>query len=158
MQVFNTDRRLHLTNELKSWVLTAALALLLYFGFTLFSSIPPASLIAALVVVFLAKLGNTLTQYHVKTIQLDNEKDKLDIILSSIMSGKKNKTYDLRQVTSELIENKTLINGFKSSPTLKIYVTKKETFVISNRFGFTKDTLNTVDNAIRLSNNPIKTK
>jgi len=148
MQAFTTDRKTYQTNELKSWAWTIAFALVLYSGFKLFSLVPQNSLFVGLTVIFLIKLGDTLTQYHVKTIQLDKENNRLNLILSSPMSGQKHKTYDLSQVSAELADNKSWTNGFGSSPVLKIYVTNKITFQLTSRYGFTKDILASVNQAL----------
>lgn len=156
MQVFTTNRKIYQINVLKNWAWTVAFALLLYLCFKSFSSASQDNFF--IVGFFLLKLGNTLTHYHVKTIQIDKENDKLNLILSSIMSGQKNKTYDLQQVTTELKESKTLVTGFMPSLTLKIHITKKGTFAINSRYGFTTDTLTAINNALNLSNNAVITQ
>jgi hypothetical protein len=153
MQVFTTDRKAYLTNELKSWAWTVAFVLLLYFGFQLFS---PRSAGSFLIGVLLLKLGDRLTQYHVKAIQIDKENYKINFRLNSIMSGQKIKTYDLRQVTAELTESKTWTT--KSSPALKIYLPKKESFRIDSRYGFSAATLTAINNALKISNNAVITQ
>ena len=158
MQVFTANRKTYQVNELKIWAWTGVFAILFYFGLKLFYSVSQDSLFVGITVVFLLRFGNTITQYHVKTIQLDKENDKLNLILSSIMSGQKNKIYDLRQITTELTENKTLITGFKPSLTLKIHITKKGTFKINSRYGFTADTLTAVNNAFKVLNNSVMTQ
>jgi hypothetical protein len=155
MQVFTPNRKIYQSNELKSWAWTVAFVLFLYFGVRSFFPISQDSLFVGVAVAFLLKLGNTLTQYHVETIQLDKESDKLNLVLSSVMSGQKYKTYDLRQITTELTENKTLLTGFKPSLALKIHITEKGSFQINSRYGFTTDTLTAVNNAVKVLNNEL---
>jgi hypothetical protein len=97
------------------------------------------------------KLADTLTQYHVREIQIDEQKKQMTVILNSVMSGKKIKQYELGQVTSNLITNSGLTKYFSSPFTLKIFLNPKDTFRLSNRYGFTLETLTLVDNTLKLA-------
>jgi hypothetical protein len=149
MQVFKIDKKLFWTNELKSWLWTFAFAALSYFGLKYFSSFANDNIIVGVVVILLLKLADTLTQYHVKEIQIDGQKKQLTVILNSRMSGEEIKSYELAQATSELINNSGLTKYLSSPFTLKLFLNPKDTFVISNRFGFTLETLTSLDKILK---------
>jgi len=149
MQVFKTDKKLFKANELKSWLWTFAFAVLLYFGLKYFFSLTNDNIIVGVVVIFLLKLADTLTQYHVSEIQIDEQKKQMTVILNSIMSGEKIKGYELGQATSELINNSGLTRYLSSPFTLKVILKPKDTFVIGDRYGFTLDTLTLVDKVLK---------
>jgi hypothetical protein len=149
MLTFKTDKKLFWTNELKSWLWTFAFAALLYLGLKQFSSLSSDTIMVGVVVIILLKLGDTLTQYHVREIQIDEQKNEMTFILNSRMTGQKRKIYGLEQTTSELINNSGLSKFFSSPFTLKIFLKPNDTFVISNRYGFTLDTLTSVDNILK---------
>lgn len=149
MQVFKTDKKLFWANELKSWLWTFAFAALLYFGLKYFSSLTNDNIIVGVVVILLLKLADTLTQYHVREIQIDGQNNQMTVILNSKMSGEKIKQYELRQATSELINNSGLTRYLSSPFTLKVFLKPKDTFVISNRYGFTLETLTSVDKILK---------
>jgi|SRR6185312_14858811 len=149
MQVFKTDKKLFWANELKSWLYKFAFAALLYFGLKYFSSLTNDNIIIGVVVILLLKLADTLTQYHVREIQIDEQKKQMTLILNSRMSGEKIKKYELEQATSELKNNLGLTQYLSSPFTLKIFLKPKDTFVISNRYGFSLDTLTSVDKILK---------
>jgi hypothetical protein len=158
MQIFKTDKKNFLANELKSWLWTLAFATLLYFGFQQFLSVTHDKLIIGVVVLLLLKIGDTLTQYHVTEIQVDKQKNELTFLLNSIMSGEKVKKYELGQASSELIHNSGLTKLLSSPVTLKIFLTTKDTFRINNRYGFSTKTLTSVDNTLKSLSNSIATQ
>ena len=149
MQVFKTDNKLFWANELKSWLWTFASAALLYFGLKYFSSLTNDNIIVGVVVVLLLKLADTLTQYHVREIQINGQKKEMTVILNSRMSGEIIKIYGIEQATSELISNSGLRRYLSSPFTLKVFLKPKDTFIISNRYGFTLDTLTSVDKILK---------
>lgn len=146
MQVFKTDKKLFWTNELKSWLWTFAIAALMYFSLNYFFHKPG---IVSVYVLLLLKLSDTLTQYHVREIQIDGQKNELTVILISRMSGQKINRYELDQTFSELIINSGLTRFLARPFTLNIFLNPKKTFVISNRYGFTLETLTSVDKLLR---------
>ena len=83
---------------------------------------------------------------NVKEITIDAQTSQLTFILGSIMSGQKNKTYDLREVKTELTASTTWTKILFSPLTLKIFLPTKESFSISGRYGFLPDTLTAIDN------------
>lgn len=149
MQVFKTDKKLLWINELKSWLWTFAFAALVYFGLTYFSSLTSNVITIGIDVIVLLKIADSLTQYHVSEIQIDGENKLMAVILNSKMSGEKIKKYELGQVTSELIINSGPRRYLSSAFILKVFIKPKDTFVISNRYGFTSATLTSVDNILR---------
>lgn len=151
MQVFKTDIKIFWANELKSWLWTFAFAAFLFFVFRYFFALTNDNISVGVVVIFLMKLADTLTQYHVKEIQIDEQKKQMTVILNSVMSGEKIKQYELGQVTSELITNSGLTKYLSSSFTLKIFLNPKDTFKLSNRYGFTIETLTSVDKTLKLA-------
>ncbi len=145
MQIFKTDKKIFWTNELKSWFWTFAFAALLYFGLKYFSSLTNDIIIVGVGIILLRKLADTFTQYHIREIQIDGQKKEMSVVLNSRMSGEKIKIYGLEQAASELIINSGLTKYLSSPFTLKVFLKPKDTFVISNRYGFTLDTLTSVD-------------
>jgi hypothetical protein len=154
MQVFKTDKKLFWAHELKSWLWTFVFAGLLYFGLKYFSSLTNDKNIVGVFVILFLKLGDTLTQYHVKEIQIDGQKKQVTVVLKSRMSGDKIKRYELEQATSELISNSGLTKYFSSPCTLKIFFKPNDTFLISNRYGFSIDTLTSVNNVLKSMKDP----
>ena len=149
MQVFKTDKKLFWANELKSWLWTFAFAALLYFGLKYFSSLTNDNIIVGVFVILLLKLADTLTQYHVKEIHIDEQKKEMTVILNSRMSGEKIKKYELEKATSELINSSGLTRYLSSPFTLKVFLKPKDTFIISNRYGFTLETLTSVNKILK---------
>ena len=149
MHVFKTDKKLFYANELKSWLWTFAFAALLYFGLKYFSSLANRNFIVVVVVILLLKLADTFTQYHVKEIQIDGQNNEMTVLLNSKMSGEKIKKYELGQATSELKNNSGFTRYLSSPFTLKVFLKPKDTFVISNRYGFPLDTLTSVDKILK---------
>jgi hypothetical protein len=149
MQVFKTDKKLFWANELKSWLWTFAFAASLYYGLKYFSSLANENIIIGVVALLLLKLADALTQFHVREIQIDKQKKEMTVILNSRMSGEKIKIYGLEQASSELIHNSGLTRYLSSPYTLKVFLKTKETLVISNRYGFTLDTLTSVHQALK---------
>jgi hypothetical protein len=99
--------------------------------------------------VLLLKLADTLTQYHVKEIQIDGQQQQINLLLNSPMSGEKLRRYERGQVSSKF----TTHSGFKKylyAPfSLTIFLGPKARFVITNKYGFTADVLVSVDKAIK---------
>ena len=151
MQVFKTDKKMFWANELKSWLWTFAFAAFLFFVFKYFFTLTNDNISVGVVVIFLLKFADTLTQYHVREIQIDEQKKQMTVILNSVMSGEKIKQYELGQVTSELITYSGLTKYLSSPFTLKIFLNPKDTFRLSNRYGFTLETLTSVDKTLKLA-------
>ncbi len=149
MHVFKTDKDKFRTNELKSWLWTFAFAGLIYFAWKYFFSFTNDNLIVGVSVVLLLKLGDTLTQYHVREIKIDEDQRLITVLLNSRMSGEKIKIYELEHVTSELKIKSGLTKYLFSSYILKIYLNPKNTFVISNRYGFSLETLTSLDKVLK---------
>ena len=149
MQVFKTDRKLFWTNELKNWALTIVFATTLYYVFWLFSSPTTDNLLVGIVVLFLLKIAETLTPYHVTAIEIDRQTNHVTFKLYSLMSGDKVRKYELRQVRSELILHSGIAKLLSSPVTLKVLLMPKDTFRITSRYGFSRETLISVDNVLK---------
>ena len=149
MQVYKTEKKSYLTNELKSWLLTMVIALILFLVFKLFFSLSEDKILLGIVVLFLLKLGDTFTQYHVTEIRLDANSNQITFILNNIMSGEKNKNYNLQQTHSEIIKTSKLNTFLNSDLILKIYLPDKKFFKIGSRYGFSPSTLETIDSSLK---------
>ena len=149
MQIFKTEKKIFWINELKSWVWTFVFVTIFYFGIQLFSKMTFDNLIIGVVVLLLSKIGNTLTQYHIIEIHIDREKNQLTFLLNSYISGQKNKQYELKHASSELIYNSGLTKYFTSPYFLEILIRPKDIFKIHNRYGFSLNTLISVDKSIK---------
>jgi hypothetical protein len=149
MQVFKTDTKLYWTNELKSWAWTTIIGILLVVVLKLYYSLSQDKLLVGIAVIFILKLGDTLTRFHVKEIKIDTQTNQLIFILNSIMSGQKNRIYTLQQATSEITHNSALAKVLYSPLTLKIFLPPKVGFRINGRYGFSANTLQEVNNALK---------
>ena len=109
-------------------------------------------LVIGVIVLLLLKIGDTLTQYHVTEIHIDSESNQLTFMLNSIMSGEKTKQYKLEKATSDLKNNSGVTKYFASPYSLKIFLKPKDTFSLSNRYGFSFETLKQVDRSIKNKN------
>ena len=136
MQVFRTDRKLFWTNELKSWALIIVFATALLFGFQLFSSTKTDNLLVGIFVLFLIKIADTITQYHVTEIEIDKLRNEMIFKLYSPMSGEKIKKYELKVVRSELRHHSGITKLLSSAVTLNLLLTPKDMFRINSRYGF----------------------
>lgn len=155
MQIFKFEKKLFWINELKSWLWTSFLAFILYFIGQRFFSISHDKLMFGIIVILLIKLGDSLTQYRVAIINVDDEKKQLTFILKSIVQGEKIKRYELKQATSELNHNSGLAKYLFSPFTLKILLTPRDLFRITNRYGFSLSTLTLINSAINAKYNPV---
>lgn len=151
MQVFKTDRKLFWTNQLKSWALTIVFATALYFVLRLFSSASTDNLLVGVVILFLLKISDTFTPYHVTAIEIDRQTNQLIFKLYRFISGDKVRKYELSQARSELVYHSAIANAVSSPVTLKILLSSKDTFRINSRYGFSKETLTSVDKAMKLT-------
>lgn len=149
MQIFKTDKKNYWINELKSWLWDIAFAALIFFGCKYFTALTNDNIVIIAFVILLIKLGDTLTQYHVREIRIDEEQQQMTTILHSPMSGEKIKQYDLSQVASALSNNSGLAKYFSSPFTLQIFLNAKNTLKLTNRYGFTLATLQSVDAALK---------
>ncbi len=150
MQIFKIDKKNYWINELKSWLWDIAFAALLYLGCKYFTTLTDDNIVIVAAVILLIKLGDTLTQYHVNEIRIDGEKQQMTVILHSPMSGEKIKQYDVSQVTSTLSNNSGLTKYLSSPFTLHIFLNPKDTLKLTNRYGFTLATLQSVDETLKL--------
>ena len=149
MQTFNIDKKTFWINEIKSWLTVIAFAILLSFIFSYFFSFKVDRIITGFCVIILLKLSDSLTQFHIKQIQIDKTTNQLTFILQSRMSGQKVMKYKLEQMTSELITNNGLKKFFSFPIVLKVYLKPKDTFSITNKYGFTNDILLLVDRELK---------
>ena len=152
MQIFKTDKTTFWKNELKSWFWTTLTIAVFYFGLKLFFQMTHDKLVIGVIVLLLLKIGDTLTQYHVTEIHIDSESNQLTFMLNSIMSGEKTKQYKLEKATSDLKNNSGVTKYFASPYSLKIFLKPKDTFSLSNRYGFSFETLKQVDRSIKNKN------
>ena len=149
MQVYKANRKIFWTNELKSWFLTFAFAVALYYCVKLFSSVSAENLMVGFAVILLLKIADVVTPYRVTEIGIDAQKDQMKFKLYSLLSGDKVKTYELRQVSSELVHYSGLAKLLSSPLTLKVFLTSSDMFRISSRYGFSAKTLASVDNTLK---------
>jgi hypothetical protein len=151
LQVFKINKELYKKNELRSWLWPFILATALYIAYHQFSLITQTRFIIAIAILLLLKTGNLFTQYRVTEIEIDRKSNQLSIVLKSLISGEKVKKYELAQVRSELVRNTGLMKLALSPDMLKLFLSPKDTFHISNRYGFSTETLAAINNAINFS-------
>ena|SRR5437868_5257889 len=148
LQIFRTNKNLYRKNELRSWLWTFILATTLYIVYHQYSGVTNDKLIIGITILLLLKTASLFTQYRVTEIEVDRKKNQLSIVLKSLLSGEKVKKYELAQVRSELIQHTGLTKLVFPSEMLKLFLSPKDTFHISSRYGFSKETLKTIDNTI----------
>ena len=148
MRVFKTVKKVYFTSELKNWVLTLFLVLLLFFAIRFFKSITQSIFIVGIMVLVLLKLRDFIVPFHVKKIKIDEDGNQLIFVLKSIMSGKKIIKYNLDGVKSELIEDSGLKKFFNPPLRIRIITSTNERFEIGSRYGFSVETLKELHHAI----------
>ena len=148
IQVFKTNKDLYRKNEIKSWLWTLILATAIYIVYHQFANVTNDKLIIGISVLLLLKLANLFTQYRVAVIEVDRKNNQLSILLKSLLSGEKTKKYELGQVRSEFIQNAGFMKLMLSSDMLKLFLSPKDTFHISTRYGFSTETLAAINNTL----------
>jgi hypothetical protein len=148
IQVFKTNKDLYRKNEIRSWLWTFILATIIYIVYHQYSRVTNDKLIIGISILLLLKAGNLFTQYRITDIEVDRKNNQLSIVLKSLLSGEKIKRYELGQVRSELIHHSGWMKLMLSSDMLKLFLSPKDTFHISNRYGFSTESLKAIDNTI----------
>lgn len=148
MQIFKTDKKLFLINELKSWLWTFVFVTIIYLGLQQFFSMAHDKLIGVAVILLLLKLADAITQFHITEIHVNAQKNQLTFVLHCILSGEKIKRYELSDAASELKNNSSKILYGYSRFLLTIFLEQKGVFRISNRYGFSLATVTSVHEAI----------
>jgi hypothetical protein len=148
MQVFKADIKRFWFYEMKSWLWTFLLATLVYIVYYRISSANHDKLIIGIIVLLLLKTRNLFTQYRVTEIEINKKTNQLSLVLKSLISGEKVKKYELDQVRSELIHNSGLKKLVVSPNVLILFLSPKDTFHITHRFGFSTEALTTINNTL----------
>ena len=149
MQIFETQRKRYIINELKDWALTIVSSLALLIVLMAFNSISQGSLLTGVCFVSIIHLSNTIVQYHVKEVRILPENQQVAFVLSSIMSGKEARIYDADQVHSEITKSSSFTSLFGYRTTLRIHLPRNRQFRITNKYGFSEKTLADIDAALR---------
>jgi hypothetical protein len=152
MQIFKTDKKIFWANELKSWLWTFAFIAFVYFVPSQFVSLTSDTISVGVTVVLLLKLSDTLTQFHLKEIQIDDQTNQLIFVLKSVISCEKIKQYEFGQASSKLAINSGLAKYLTSPFALKIFLRPKDIFRINDRYGFSLATLTEINNIINSKN------
>jgi len=101
----------------------------------------------------LLKAFDSIKEYHVKEIQINQVANEFIAVLKSRLSGNKNLKFNLSQISAELTTNNTKF--FTKSPaTLFIYLPEKKYFKITNRYGFSTTTLIEINSALNNKQTP----
>jgi hypothetical protein len=149
MIVYKTNKAAFWKNEIINWTQIFILGTILCFAFSFFSSFNKDKMSIGIIVMVLLKLSNFFTQYHIVEIKVDKPNNELTFLLLSRMSGQKIKKYQLDKVNSSFSVNSSWTKIFTYQFNLKILLNAKNFFVITNRYGFTKETLELVDNTLK---------
>ena len=149
MQVFNADIKRFWFYEMKSWLWTLLLATLVYIVYYRISSANHDKLIIGIIVLLLLKTANLFTQYRVTRIEINKKNNEISLILKSLMAVEKVKKYELGQVHSELIINSGLKKLVISPNVLILFLSPKDTFHITHRYGFSPETLAAINNTLK---------
>lgn len=149
MQVFKADIKRFWFYEMKSWLWTLLLATLVYIVYYRISPANHDKLIIGIIVLVLLKTGNLFTQYRVTEIEINKKTNEISLVLKSLMSGDKIKKYELAQVRSELINNSGLKKLLISPTVLMLFLSPKDTFHITHRFGFSTEDLAAINKTLK---------
>ncbi|HEY8897847.1 MAG TPA: hypothetical protein VIM79_23645 [Niastella sp.] len=149
MQVFNADIKRFWFYEMKSWLWTLLLATLVYIVYYRISSANHDKLIIGIIVLLLLKTANLFTQYRVTRIEINKKNNEISLVLKSLMAVEKVKKYELGQVHSELIINSGLKKLVISPNVLILFLSPKDTFHITHRYGFSPETLAAINNTLK---------
>jgi hypothetical protein len=148
MQVFKADIKRFWFYEMKSWLWTLLLATLVYIVYYRISSANHDKLIIGIIVLLLLKTGNLFTQYRVTEIEINKKTNEISLVLKSLMAAEKVKKYELGQVRSELILNSGLKKLLISPNVLILFLSPKDTFHITHRYGFSPEDLAAINNTL----------
>ena len=155
MEVYKADKKIFWRSELKTWIVIILFTAFLLFLFKFLFNFSSNNIFMSVLIIFLLKLSNTLTQYHVVEIQIDKNNNQLNFILESIMSGEKVKKNELSQTSSELIFSSGFIKYLSPKFYLKILLGSNDIFKITSRYGFSLNTLTLVNKSLENIVSPI---
>jgi hypothetical protein len=148
MQVFKADLKRFWFYEMKSWLWTLLLATLVYIVYYRISSANHDKLVIGIIVLLLLKTGNLFTQYRTTEIEINKKNNEISLVLKSIMSAEIVKKYELDQVRSQLIHHSGLKKLLNSPNVLILFISPKDAFHITHRFGFSAETLAAINNTL----------
>jgi hypothetical protein len=145
MLAFQTDTKQYILNQIVRWELNFLIAVIVLLN------IKPSSRTSAystIVLILLVSITDMIRQYHVKNIKIDKANDKLYFQLSSILSGKKEKVFNLSESKSRMEAN-SWFNRILSGPKrLVVYLPNNQFFSISSRYGFSQVSLHQIENEL----------
>jgi hypothetical protein len=145
MLAFQTDTKQYILNQIVRWELNFLIAVIVLLN------IKPSSRTSAystIVPILFVSITGMIRQYHVKVIKIDKANDKLYFQLSSILSGKKEKVFNLSESKSR-IEANSWFNRILSGPKrLLFYLPNNQFFSISSRYGFSQVSLHQIENEL----------
>jgi hypothetical protein len=154
MQVFKANKNKFLANELRSWVYTFGAGVIIYFVSNLVLTNSSETSFVFFLVIFLLKLSDTFTHFHTTEIQIDQSENKLTFLLKSLMTGNKEKSFNLSDTKLETVQRNRFPFFGQTEPNLRFYLPGNKIFKINSRYGFSKETLETLDQAF-LKINPL---
>lgn len=108
-------------------------------------------------VLILLSLGDMLTRFHVDELVLNNDKQVVEIHLSSIMSGEKNMQFPLNGLTVSMKHLTGWKRFFSGSLLLQIQDSDRNQFRITSRNGFSPADLEQFYAWLQASGTPIIT-
>jgi hypothetical protein len=145
MLAFQTDRKQYIRNQIVRLQIIFLIALIVLLNTKPSSRGNAAS---SILFILLVSITGMLRQYHVKNIKIDKANDKLYFQLSSILSGKKEKVFNLSESKSR-IETNSWFNRILSGPKrLVVYLPNNQFFSISSRYGFSQVSLHQIENEL----------
>jgi hypothetical protein len=150
MKIFKTDNKIFWQNQIKSWFLLIAFSVLAYFISIYFFPTNTHIVKTFIVTLYFFKLSDNLTQFHITEIQINKQANQLIFILKSRLSGEKIMKYELEQAKSEITTYSGLRKYNLHPYVLKIFLKPKDSFRITSKYGFTKDTLLLIDSELKL--------
>ena len=148
MQAYKINKKAFWVKGFKNLLIKFSIQIFSIFVFSLFININQELFITIVFTLLLMECGNFITQLHIKEIQVDKEKNEISFFLKSIYSGEKIKKYILGKISSQLVKNTGFRKYFYGELSLKMKVSDKEIFDVTNRYGFYNDTLISIENTL----------
>ncbi len=148
MKIFKIEKNKYLVNELISWlcniVFVGTISVIILYT----TNLELDNIYISTFCILLFQLFDTLQREKITAIKVDAVNNTLAFILSSKLSGKKEKTVPLNLAKAILIKKPTFSIWMYQKLTLEIMLQEKNVFSINKRYGFSENTLIEIEEAI----------
>jgi hypothetical protein len=148
MRMFRSNKRLYWLSEIKSWVSMILFFVMLVWIYQCFWAISRDQIIVAGAVVLMLNISRTVNRNFVTAIGFDAQQNEISFLSKIVISGEKTKKYDLSQAKVTLIKNEGISRFFFTPYKITISLAANEIYVITERDGFSYETLSLLRDAI----------